>query len=108
MKLRGQLKPLLVKYGVVATLSGHDHTYERFAPQDPDGARDTRRGIREFVVGTGGDSLQGFVRTEPNSEVRIGGTFGVLLLKLRPTRYEWNFVPTAPDGGRDSGSAACN
>ena len=42
--------------GAEVVLSGHDHHYERFAPQAPDGSSDPQRGIREFVVGTGGRS----------------------------------------------------
>jgi hypothetical protein len=89
-------------------LNGHNHHYERFAPQDPDGTTDPSRGIREFVVGTGGDSLQNFVRTERNSEVRIAATFGVLLLKLKPAGYDWVFSPTTTGGQTDSGSATCH
>src|SRR5260221_6245218 len=59
-------------------VNGHDHTYERFAPQTPSGAADSIRGIREFVVGTGGAPLYSFVRIEPNSEVRYNGGWGVL------------------------------
>jgi hypothetical protein len=89
-------------------VNGHNHHYERFAPQDPEGTADPARGIRQFVVGTGGDSLQNFVRTERNSEVRITDTFGVLLLKLRPSGYDWVFVPTNPGAPGDRGSADCH
>jgi len=64
-------------------LNGHDHDYERFAPQDPDGKADPARGIREFVVGTGGNHERIFAASpEPNSEVRMTGMFGVLKLTL--------------------------
>ena len=43
--------------GADVVVNGHDHDYERFAPQDPDGREDRERGIREFVVGTGGAPL---------------------------------------------------
>jgi hypothetical protein len=94
--------------GADVVLNGHNHHYERFAPQNPASRLDPRRGIREFVVGTGGDSLQRFIRTQRNSEVRIAATFGVLLLELKPAGYEWTFVPTEADGGRDSGRATCH
>jgi 3',5'-cyclic AMP phosphodiesterase CpdA len=89
-------------------LNGHDHDYERFAPQDPDGVADRERGIREFVVGTGGASLRQFETTKPNSEVRNADTFGVLKLSLYPTSYVWEFVPVAGETFRDSGSDSCH
>jgi len=65
-------------------LGGHAHDYERFAPQDPTGALDPVRGIRAFVVGTGGVFFTGWSKLKPNSEVRQNDTFGVLALTLRP------------------------
>ena len=62
--------------GADVVLVGHDHDYERFAPQDATGRRDDERGIREFVVGTGGRSLRRFTRVEPNSEARDATSFG--------------------------------
>jgi hypothetical protein len=88
-------------------LNGHDHTYERFAPQDPTGIADPGRGIREFVVGTGGADLYSFGSPEPNSEVRENSAHGVLKLTLYPTRYQWEFIPIAGQTFTDSGSAAC-
>jgi hypothetical protein len=90
-------------------LSAHEHNYERFAPQTATGARDAARGIREFVVGTGGKShYRDFGKPIANSEVRNDDTFGVLGLVLRPTGFKWTFVPA--EGGRfsDSGSAPCH
>src|SRR5205823_756582 len=81
--------------GADVVLSGHDHEYERFAPQDPAGAADPAFGIREFVVGTGGASHDSFVTVQPNSEVRNADTFGVLELSLSPSGYSWQFVPEA-------------
>jgi chitodextrinase len=89
-------------------LSAHDHTYERFAPQTPSGTLDTTRGIREFIVGTGGANHTSFVSVAANSEVRNQDTFGVLELTLHPTSYDWNFVPEAGQGFTDSGSTACH
>lgn len=74
-------------------LNGHEHSYERFAPQTPSGARDGG-GIREFVVGTGGGGLYPFGAPRPNSQVRIAGSYGVLRLVLEPTSYRWQFVNT--------------
>jgi hypothetical protein len=81
-------------------LVGHDHDYERFAPQ---------RGIRQITAGTGGRSLYIFRATaDPNSEVRNATTFGVLQLTLHPTSYDWRFVPEPGQAFTDSGSTACS
>jgi acid phosphatase type 7 len=98
-------------YNAKATivLNGHDHDYERFAPQDPDGKADPSRGIREFVVGTGGNHEREFSPTpQPNSEARMTGTFGVLKLTLHPRGYDWQFIPQAGKTFTDSGSGACH
>jgi hypothetical protein len=87
-------------------LTGHDHDYERFAPQDPDGKADPD-GIRQFVVGSGGKSLRPFKRPEPNSEVRNADTFGVLLLTLHDNGYDWRFAPEPGATFSDSGSGSC-
>lgn len=90
-------------------LNAHDHLYERFAPQTPNGVADPVRGIREFVVGTGGSNHTSFTNTIfPNSEVRNDTTYGVLKLTLHPTSYDWEFVPEAGKTFRDSGSGACH
>jgi hypothetical protein len=87
----------------------HDHHYERFAPQDPDGHPDAQRGIREFVVGTGGKTTHRTLAAspQPNSEVRNADTFGVLKLTLHPTSYDWEFIPEASKTFTDSGSGTC-
>ncbi len=89
-------------------LNGHDHDYERFAPQDPQGARDDARGIRQFVVGTGGASPYTFGESKANSERRITGPFGVLKLTLHATSYDWEFVSIAPLLFNDSGRGECH
>ena len=88
-------------------LVGHDHTYERFAPQTPSGAADDENGIREFVVGTGGAGLYDFESIEPNSEFRYNNRHGVLKLELHEDSYTWSFITT--DGVvRDTGTASCH
>lgn len=89
-------------------LAGHNHDYERFAPQTPTGDADSTSGIREFVVGTGGAEHYGFAATLPNSEVRDRVTFGVLKLTLNPGSYAWQFVPIAGATFTDSGIASCH
>ncbi|MGA9159313.1 MAG: metallophosphoesterase [Actinomycetota bacterium] len=93
--------------GVDIVLNGHDHDYERFAPQDPYQQADPN-GIREFVVGTGGKSLRPFVSAEPHSQVRDPNTFGVLELTLRAQGYDWRFVPIPGSTFADSGSGSCH
>jgi hypothetical protein len=72
-------------------LSGHEHSYERFARQTP-WAKASRQGIRQFVVGTGGADLLGFAAAKPNSQRRLAGDHGVLELVLHPASYQWRFV----------------
>ncbi len=94
--------------GVDVLLAGHEHNYERFAPLDPAGQPDPARGIRQFVVGTGGRSHYTFGPPAPGSEVRNDNTFGVLALTLRPDSYQWQFVPEAGKTFTDAGSANCH
>lgn len=89
-------------------LVGHDHNYERFAPQNPSGGADTARGIREFVVGTGGENFDSLIGGVANSEVRNYDTFGVLRLTLHPSSYDWTFVPITGQPFTDSGTQACH
>jgi acid phosphatase type 7 len=89
-------------------LSGHDHDYERFAPQTASGAADAARGLRQFVVGTGGRGHYPFGAAGPNSEVRSSGTFGVLDLTLSAAGYRWKFRPEAGKTFTDEGSATCH
>jgi len=89
-------------------LNGHDHSYERFAPQDPDGEADPERGIRQFVVGTGGVALRPFEDIQPNSQVRNAETHGILKLTLRSGGYDWEFVPVEGKTFTDSGSGGCH
>ena len=89
-------------------LAGHEHSYERFAPQDPDGKADPEHGIREIVVGTGGRSLDLLGFATPNSEIREWGTYGVLKLTLSLGKYTWEFIPEEGKAFRDSGSGVCH
>jgi calcineurin-like phosphoesterase family protein len=90
-------------------LTGHDHYYERFSPQDPEGVLDAVNGIRQFIVGTGGRDLQRTKRAiRDNSEVRNLDTYGVLSLRLRPGYYEWRFLPEAGRSFTDSSAQACH
>lgn len=98
---------LLYELGVDVVINGHDHSYERFAPQNPDGRSDPVRGIRQFVVGTGGAVLYPFPTSLPNSEVRHSG-WGVLKLTLQPDSYAWEFVPIRNQGFRDLGGDICH
>ena len=89
-------------------LTGHDHLYERFGPQNPSAGADSARGLREFIVGTGGKSLVDWSSIKANSQVRNNTTFGVLRLTLHPSSYDWKFAPIAGQSFTDSGSTNCH
>jgi hypothetical protein len=98
----------LYEYNADVILNGHEHVYERFAPQTPSAVADPDHGIRQFTVGTGGRSHYTFGTIQPNSERREGNTYGVLKLTLHATGYDWQFVPVAGASFTDSGSGTCH
>ena len=98
---------LLYAAGAEIVLNGHDHMYERFKPQDPFGKAEPERGIRQFIVGTGGGGVYKFKRPAANSEVRDNTTYGVLKLTLGPGRYTWEYIPGAGGNFTDTGSGVC-
>jgi hypothetical protein len=105
------LKPVwevLYDAGVDVVVSGHDHHYERFAPQTPDGVSDPTRGIRQFIVGTGGGELFSAGPPLQNTEARQTGIHGVLKLTLHPTGYDWQFISVQGSQFSDSGSDRCH
>ena len=97
----------LYDHGADVVLAGHEHNYERFAPQDPGGLADPDRGIRQFVIGSGGRSHYEFGNPIPNSEVRNNDANGVLKLTLHATSYSWEFIPEQGKTFTDSGTASC-
>jgi|SRR5882672_926154 len=110
--LHPELRPLwqaLYDAHADLVLNGHEHSYERFAPQDPNSNADPKNGIREIVAGTGGRSHDPLGFPITNSEKRNAESFGVLKLTLWPGRYSWEFIPTdAVKGFRDSGVGVCH
>jgi 3',5'-cyclic AMP phosphodiesterase CpdA len=94
--------------GADVVVNGHDHDYERFAPLDPEGQVDPDRGIREFVVGTGGANLTQRVREAAHSEIWTRTYHGLLELELRPGRYEWRFIAAETRQVVDAGSGTCH
>jgi hypothetical protein len=98
----------LYDFGAEIVVSGHDHDYERFAPQTPTGAADPTNGIVEIIAGTGGRSHYAFTTIRANSLVRDGTTYGVLKLNLSATGYTFNFIPIAGQSFTDSGSGTCH
>ena len=98
---------ILYAHGVDVLLHGDDHAYERFARMNPNGVAEPLRGIRSFIVGTGGVSLHKADEEEPNSEERDSSTYGVLRLVLEPTSYAWEFLGAGPGDFTDSGSEEC-
>ena len=99
----------LYDYNADVILNGHEHVYERFAPQTPNGTLDNARGIRQFTIGSGGNGHYDFKATaEPNSEARNNTAYGVLKLTLRTGGYDWQFVPAAGSSYSDTGSGTCH
>ncbi len=96
----------LDKAGAEIVLSAHEHDYERFAPQHVNGSASVR-GIREFVVGTGGRVRHAFSTVRANSQIRDNSSWGILELTLNASGYDWRFVPVAGNTFTDSGSARC-
>jgi hypothetical protein len=88
-------------------LVGHDHDYERFAPQTDAGVRDAAHGIREFVVGTGGNSMYPFTRQPLANSLVRADVYGVLKLRLLPRSYRWQFLAVEGSSFADSGSGRC-
>jgi hypothetical protein len=110
---------LLYQHHADIVLNGHDHTYARYAPMAPNGARDDRRGIREFIVGTGGESLDPPVSngSTANLQAGTGDYYGVMALTLDPEGYRWDFESAlkSPDAAAgspatfsDKGTARCH
>jgi acid phosphatase type 7 len=91
-------------------LSGHSHDYERLAPQNNLSQLDNARGIRQFVVGTGGAFWTGFLPIEANSQIHQNTHHGALVLTLHSNSYDWKFVQAAGESGTftDSGTTNCH
>jgi hypothetical protein len=98
---------ILYRAGVSVLISAHDHIYERFMPQDPNGNADAN-GVRQFIVGTGGAPLYQIDMIKPHSEARNTRAHGVIKFVLDTTTYEWEFIPIAGQTFRDRGSATCS
>jgi len=89
-------------------LASHDHNYQRYAPLNPSGIADSARGVREFVVGTGGRSHYA-LRADIRRVAGNATTFGVLKLTLHPANFDFAFVPEAGQTYSDSGyGVACH
>ncbi|HWF39851.1 MAG TPA: metallophosphoesterase [Candidatus Acidoferrales bacterium] len=114
---------LLYQNNADLVLNGHDHLYARYRPLTPSGKYDPRKGIREFIVGTGGETLDTVVTTgtdagaifnAANIEAATGNYWGVMALTLDPNGYKWDFessleLPGAPAGTySDKGSGTCH
>jgi hypothetical protein len=106
---------LLYQHHATLILNGHDHVYSRFAPMDPSGNADPQHGIREFIVGTGGESLDALAATPaPNLQASADHYYGVLKLTLKPSGYDWDYESALAASGApapaysDTGSANCN
>src|SRR5262249_22475835 len=96
----------LMEFGVDLVLNGHDHEYERFAPQDQDG-KPSVNGIREFVAGTGGAHTYTPLAQTANSRVRLRGVYGILRIDLFSANYHWEFH-SGVNTVLDRGDGACH
>jgi hypothetical protein len=94
--------------GVDVVLQAHNHNYERFAPQTPQRVADPAKGIRAFVVGTGGIGFYPFTDTAANSEARSDSSYGVLQMTLRDGSYDWKFQNTGGTAFTDAGTDTCH
>jgi hypothetical protein len=103
-----ELFTMLYDAGVDVVLAAHDHDYERFAPLNAAGVPDPERGVRTFVVGTGGKSFYPIFGQLPGSEVRIDESFGILELTLGADAYQWEFVPVPGRDVHDAGTGTCH
>jgi Ca2+-binding RTX toxin-like protein len=99
---------ILYRHGAELVISGDDHLYERFAPQNVEGDPDPAAGIRQFIVGTGGRSHHSITSVRPNSEARETQTYGILKLTLQSSSYSWEFVPVAGKTFADAGTTPCH
>ena len=108
------LVELLYTHGVDVILSGHDHIYERLARQSPDERLDNQRGIRQFVVGTGGrelktqEKLRNIDKRLKHTEARTRKTHGVLKLNLSENSYRWEFLAVKEHKFADKGMESCH
>jgi acid phosphatase type 7 len=116
---------LLYQYGADLVLNGHDHLYAHYRPLDPNGNFDPKKGIREFIVGTGGETLDPVVTTtttsgsgetnmeDPTGNVNFnaenleagstGQFWGVMKLTLNPNGYEWDYKSALKDPAQPTG-----
>ena len=98
---------LLYRHGVSVVVTGHDHIYERFAPMNAQGELDSLRGIRSFIVGTGGAQHYALKQRTALSEVAHSASWGALKITLKRDSYAWEFIPVAGQTFRDAGNAQC-
>jgi acid phosphatase type 7 len=103
-----QVFSVLYNRGAELVINGHDHGYQRFKPADAMGIEDPTRGIREFVVATGGASLYAFETDSALLEARDNTSHGVLKLTLAAGSYSWEFIPVPGKTFTDTGSADCH
>jgi acid phosphatase type 7 len=111
------VKPLwdmLYADGADVILSGHAHRYELHAPMTPEGLVDPTTGIRQFVVGTGGEPGGSVIDTNqvPQGVLeKVVLEFGVIKVDLDAGSYNWEFIAvdgTANGTVMDSGTEQCH
>ena len=89
------------------------------APLTPSEITIQGTGIREFIVGTGGETLDPVVTTDTtaadpsgnpnfnaqNLEAATGDFWGVMALTLNPNGYTWDFESALKDPAQTTGPA---
>ena len=98
----------LYDHGAEFVINGRDHNYQRFAPMTPSGRVDAASGIREFIVGTGGNGHTSLGPDSSRREAASDQAYGVLRLTLHPSGYEWQFLATAKTPYDDAGAQSCH
>ena len=98
---------MLSAANVDVVMTGHEHVYERFAPLDAQ-VVPAARGIRLFVVGTGGAPLSPLMSRSAGTQYQATA-WGVLKFTLQADSYEWSFIPVpGAIAARDDGRENCH
>jgi hypothetical protein len=98
--------------GADVLLTGNSHLYARYAQQNPSSQMDTAKGMRAFIVGTGGKSHSTLASPRlPNFQAGNDTTFGVLQLNLHASSYDWQYLqayPVTSSPYTDTGTTSCH
>ncbi len=85
---------LLYSYRADVVFNGHAHNYQRFAALNPTTDQPDAQGPTEYLVGTGGVSLNAIKLDAVPQPVAKAKTFGYLRMTLEPNGWTADFVDT--------------